>query len=269
MTSFLAGLVARGAGVLPQPATQLRRQPLFPLVPWHDGGGADADPPASGVVRPAERELGTGPAVVGATAAAPVAAPASDPLPSGLPPSEGSADDQAAAPDAVPAEPPPAMRTTAHVAVRDVRRSATPAPVENEPAPSPPPLGLAPAPHSSRTERVAAPAPVRAPPKAAVPAAEPPLEHGQRTFEPVSTSSLEAPLQLLPRPELRAARRARSQPEIRPRAAPPRIEVRIGRIEVRRPEPAWPEPAPAHVPTPPPGFGELAASRHYVDRLWS
>jgi hypothetical protein len=52
---------------------------------------------------------------------------------------------------------------------------------------------------------------------------------------------------------------------------PPRIEVRIGRVEVRRPhEPdpvEWPAPAPVQPAAT--GFGELAASRRYVDRSWS
>jgi hypothetical protein len=79
----------------------------------------------------------------------------------------------------------------------------------------------------------------------------------------------EIPQLLVPRPDVGAARRASVQAETRTRAGPPRIEVRIGRIEVRPPEPAWPEPPPAHSPAPPSDFGELAASRHYVDRLWS
>jgi hypothetical protein len=55
-----------------------------------------------------------------------------------------------------------------------------------------------------------------------------------------------------------------------------RIEVRIGRVEVRRPSAPdpieWPPPA---ADAPPvagvggTGFGELAASRRYVDRRWS
>jgi hypothetical protein len=51
---------------------------------------------------------------------------------------------------------------------------------------------------------------------------------------------------------------------------PPRIEVQIGRVEIRRPstpEPfQWPVPAAA--PQASTGFGELAAARRYVDRGW-
>jgi hypothetical protein len=55
-----------------------------------------------------------------------------------------------------------------------------------------------------------------------------------------------------------------------PAPEPPRIEVRIGRVEVRPPpEPETVEwPAPAARPAAR-GFGELAASRRYVDRRWS
>ncbi len=55
----------------------------------------------------------------------------------------------------------------------------------------------------------------------------------------------------------------------RPAAAPPpRIEVRIGRIELRSPEPppaAFPEPAPYR---PPRGFAALALARRHLDRRW-
>jgi hypothetical protein len=56
-----------------------------------------------------------------------------------------------------------------------------------------------------------------------------------------------------------------------PRRQDPRIEVRIGRVEVRRTSP--PEPiewqAPAATPPAVTSFGALAASRRYVDRRWS
>jgi hypothetical protein len=54
---------------------------------------------------------------------------------------------------------------------------------------------------------------------------------------------------------------------------PPRVEVRIGRVEVRPPRPAPPAPAgaarsrPAPAPAPDP-FARLAAARRYVDRVW-
>ena len=51
----------------------------------------------------------------------------------------------------------------------------------------------------------------------------------------------------------------------------PQIEVRIGRVEVRRPpEPdpfSWPSIAPQAAPAP--GFDRLAAARRYVDRRWN
>ena len=59
------------------------------------------------------------------------------------------------------------------------------------------------------------------------------------------------------------------------RAAPehaPQIEVRIGRVEVRRPPELVPEQWPASVSQPsaaPTGFDRLAAARRYVDRRWS
>jgi hypothetical protein len=61
----------------------------------------------------------------------------------------------------------------------------------------------------------------------------------------------------------------------RPVAAEPRVEVRIGRVEVRRP----PEPKAKQQPQPSPrtrrssprpevrGFEDLAAARRYVDRI--
>jgi len=61
----------------------------------------------------------------------------------------------------------------------------------------------------------------------------------------------------------------RSPPVAADRA--PRIEVRIGRVEVRRPpEPEavqWPAPAPQQNGAS--GFDGLAAAPHYVDRRWS
>jgi hypothetical protein len=52
----------------------------------------------------------------------------------------------------------------------------------------------------------------------------------------------------------------------------PQIEVRIGRLEVRRPPELVPEQWPAAVSQPgaaPTGFDRLAAARRYVDRRWS
>jgi hypothetical protein len=81
----------------------------------------------------------------------------------------------------------------------------------------------------------------------------------------------------LPRAELqiRPTRRGDQSPKnatrsIRPKAEPP-IEVHIGRIEVTRPWPPSPAEPPGRKPAPQRrasrGFGELAASRRYVDRL--
>jgi hypothetical protein len=61
----------------------------------------------------------------------------------------------------------------------------------------------------------------------------------------------------------------RTRPSVR---ESPRIEVRIGRVEVRRPHVPDPleRPAPAAAPSATSGgFGELAAARRYVDRGWS
>ena len=70
---------------------------------------------------------------------------------------------------------------------------------------------------------------------------------------------------------------ARASIEPRPAAprdlsvrAEPRVEVRIGRVEVRRAPPPPPAHAPARAaPTPPArrGFDDLAAARRYVDRI--
>jgi hypothetical protein len=80
-------------------------------------------------------------------------------------------------------------------------------------------------------------------------------------------------VELRPRPTLApgplpavASARA-SEPE-----RPPRVEVRIGRVEVRPPRPVPPAPAgpPRSRPTPAPDpFARLAAARRYVDRVWS
>jgi hypothetical protein len=50
-----------------------------------------------------------------------------------------------------------------------------------------------------------------------------------------------------------------------------RVEVRIGRVEVRPPRPAPPAPAapPSRLALAPDPFARLAAARRYVDRVWS
>jgi hypothetical protein len=57
---------------------------------------------------------------------------------------------------------------------------------------------------------------------------------------------------------------------IAPAPAAPRVEVRIGRVEIRSPrapEPWRPvEPVPVERPAPPDPFAGLAAARRYVDR---
>jgi hypothetical protein len=80
------------------------------------------------------------------------------------------------------------------------------------------------------------------------------------------------PVAALPRgaPRELPSRQGSGQPS---RERAPRIEVRIGRVEIRRPSPPdrveWPAPAPVAGAPVVTGFGELAAARRYVDRRWS
>jgi hypothetical protein len=111
----------------------------------------------------------------------------------------------------------------------------------------------------------------QAPPRVGVRTHERTLEHSTlvREVEPAPQAK-KAPALAAPRivaqPPSLASRRAT------PRAEAPRIEVRIGQVEVRRPEP-FPDPvepqAPMAAPPAVASFGQLAASRRFVDRRWS
>ena len=115
-----------------------------------------------------------------------------------------------------------------------------------------------------RIETAAAPEPLRT----EIRTHEPTLDRSVVRYDVEPPEPARAPARVTPRsPRDRAptARRVPAQPQ-----QPPRIEVRIGRVEVRQPLPPdpveWPAPAAPPAAT---GFGELAASRRYVDRRWS
>ncbi len=92
---------------------------------------------------------------------------------------------------------------------------------------------------------------------------------------PVATTLAET---VAPSPSPRAAV-LRPRPTVRPLPGPqgqapaPRIEVHVGRVEVRAPRPAArpqiraPRAAPPRPPAGQRGFGELAAARRHVDRI--
>jgi hypothetical protein len=270
VTSFLAGLVARGAGVLPQPAAELRRAPQFPLATLL-GRSGDEPHAARRPVGALESEPESHVADRRATVAAETAR---------LAPRVTSSADAARTrrPAPAPRTDTPALR--ARPVVRDVTRSmsATSSPGESVPSAAPPPPASAP--RGGSVQPIATPASVRSPPAAALPRAEargkegrprahesPPRRSGDAA-EHAPMPALE-PRLLVPRPDMRAAPRTFPRVETRPRPAPPQIEVRIGRIDVRRPEPHRPEPPPAEQPPAEVSFARLAAARHYVDRLWS
>lgn len=120
-------------------------------------------------------------------------------------------------------------------------------------------------PQPSRPDAVAEPARPRGP------RAQPPTREHARPGQPPTEAEAAGPVvELQPRPTPRAVDRA-TRAGAREQDRPPRIEVRIGRVEVRPPRPA-PPPAPAQrAPSAPPRdpFAGLAAARRYVDRAWS
>lgn len=90
----------------------------------------------------------------------------------------------------------------------------------------------------------------------------------------------DAPLEAKPRgraatsvavPHLAARKLPPSGTSAAPPERTPRIEVRIGRVEIRRPQVPDPvqRPGPVVEERSPASFGELAAARRYVDRGWS
>ena len=245
MTGFVHGLVARGMGAAPAPAAQPRRVPQFPLP----------EPAARPEPRP-ERPAAH-------TRAETVPDRRAEPKPS-----------RPAAPVAAPAPTTPRRRTI--VAPRSEVRSM----VRVEPSPPPAP--------GVPDERRASPAPPE-PDLRGAPVAEPVV--AVRVSPPTRKAEVPGPARpdvqptavpdaqhTEPRaPTVRAAVDARrpADPPLPLHSAPvgaePRVRVRIGRVEVRRPRPPEPitrlERASAPMPAVPRGFAELAAARRYVDRL--
>jgi hypothetical protein len=245
VSGYLARLVDRAVGP-PAAAVSPRVGPVFPVRPPGHGGDPAVVTVGSDnvqVSRPPGPALGRG-----------RAARAGEP-PSPVP--RGSED---AAPPAARATRVPALWSSAQG-----DRPAGPAPsVVSAQVREPVGRGAVPAVPAVLNEVVARTSDVRVEPGPAMPREAP---SAQETPAP-------SPVVARPRP---------AGPELRlppggvgagaSREGPPRIEVRIGRVEVRRPAPPepveWPAPAPAAVERAAGGFGELAATRRYVDRRWS
>jgi hypothetical protein len=148
---------------------------------------------------------------------------------------------------------------------------AVPGEPETRPRSAPPGAQVAAEPRSAPTESTAQP-PIEAA------AAREPLSPAEAPAAPRPTAETVTRrlVELLPRPAVEpqptstgpsreAAPTARQEPETH-------VEVRIGRIEVRRPrspEPARPPAAAAVPPRADDPFAALAAARRYVDRTWS
>ena len=256
MTDFLAGLVSRGQGralgpaltprLAPQIVGSVWQRPALPSVDSAPSRGDDAEreppPPES-----ARREVVTGgPALAEQTVSEPSPPPAVE---------QGPVTEAVTSVSrARPAEPP---------AVKKVDAAREPAAIEVTAARSR--LSVPARPPSSPTARPLA---------AELPAALP--EAAGRTTRAVAA----------PPPEPATAAQTRRHVQLRthePLPAPPvatrpareashRVEVRIGRLEVRplrAPEPIRSiETAPARGATAGNPFADLAAARRYVDRAW-
>ncbi len=269
MTGYLARLVDRASGSAAG-AIAPTVGPVFPLTPTADDDwtGATAlgteehglDARAALVAEPVARRLpeGTTDGAAGAlAAAAPPAGPGERPGPRDSPTASPKP------PGCVLSEPVPAPTT----------------PVLRPSASSVPSIAL-------RAGSVAPLAAAGAPADPAAPAAGGPpgvLSDGITPSLPTDSSRVEQSGSTDPQPRSRAAARivaarpvAVELPRSRAAAAAPheapRIEVRIGRVEIHRPAPPdpfeWPV-APAADERPHNGFDDLAATRRYVDRRWS
>lgn len=238
MSGYLARLVDRAAGV-PAATVRPRLGPLFPLGP-----AAPTEEPAS------FRDVTATPAAAGNLAPA-------APLPraeSGVPRTVGVR----AVPTAELArqpEPGGPERAARH---QQVAAAAARAAVEQAPAVE---TGI----------EIVVPVPARS-----ATAAVPDGENGN-VATPVRSDALSEPAATQPASAVRP-RATRADPRPRRAGEPhgateqaPRIEVRIGRVEVRRP----PEPEPVQWPAPVAqervgsSFDRLAVARRYVDRRWS
>ena len=154
---------------------------------------------------------------------------------------------------------------------------ASPAPVHPDPAgrvAPPPPEEVTEAPQvrsAGETDpildkRAAAPAQDRPSPAPTQQPSSSPRTSGDAGDPP----PIPAMVELRPRPTA-AALTARAGAKAQSPSGVQRVEVRIGRVEVRPPRPAPPPPvSPRHLPPPKADpFARLAAARRYVDRVWS
>ena len=266
--SFLHNLALRGAGLAPRAAP--RQEPIFPEIPstpaetppMETGGGA------------LSREAGEG---RGGVFTAP---PSEEPRkPEGRRQPEGEV--RALEPS------PPAPLPAAHPAPRErgVRQRAAsppsePAIVAGE-APALPGKtdGVEVEPRSSPLSRGSGRAAGRGaggegrrpqtPPSNALPQLDPIPEPDPAIKpqpEPAILQSEPAPPVIEPRPPQSVLTPAVASAPATPEPEEPRIEVRIGRVEIKTaPPPVRPGPAP---PKGPKGFREQAAARSYRDRKW-
>lgn len=265
MSDFLANLLRRGAGLQP---VVVPRRPEVPGEPFPDGDTAEELPQAALAepvpVAPEPVHL---PAEAGRIEAPPVAPPPQTVQTVAAPkPSPGLSAKPIPAPERyspMPPAPPrpeqasarqelPVVTTMQPRATPTLGRAAMPA---FEPEPQPPvlPAALAataapepPSPVLGRSEDLALPPP---------PAPSPVPVEREETWPAVAVQ---------PSPEAVAI------PEILREAAEPeepRIEVRIGRIEILQ---APPPPPPALAPRREPrGFADHTLARRYLDRRWS
>ena len=283
MSGYLARLVDRAAGP-PAAALSPRVGPVFPVRP-PGRGNAPALAEVGGDEGRAPRS--TGPILAGRDAAP---APRADlPAPSrGRPRRDAEAEVGRRTPASAPgritrpiapvAEPAGPSRPRGEALEAPEPQSPRP----NGPAGAPEPVGpRAPAPsldeplagRRAQAETPSGPDAARVearvePVIPSPPPGEPPTATPAARAEPVAVEPVVA--------QPRAAASALPQPQAVAHSAreqAPRIEVRIGRVEVRRPSPPepveWPAPAPAAVEQAASGFAELAAARRYVDRRWS
>ena len=253
MSGFLANLLRRGAGLPPLVAPRRMDLPADLPVPDGEEDQEGLSPAVSAPPEPERRSPETSvspaPPVPAKAAEAPRTAlvPPEAPLLALAPPRE-QAIQTPASPRPAP-EPPPEPAAPFSPQQDDRPREAPEmVRVIAAPPPSPPPFTI-----SSETpeERITAP-PVQPPlPAPAPPPAKPAV------VEPVLLAPISPP------PETPAALHALD--EARP-PEEPRIEVRIGRIEIRQaPPPPLPAPAPRREPR---GFQEHSLARRYLDRRW-
>jgi hypothetical protein len=267
MSDFLVNLLRRGAGL--QPVATPRRPDLpaemEETAPRDDrreaGDGLPALAAQAGAApeidgrRPDEEALQPPPA-----AARPVPGPPAGGLPPARPTAAASATARVAErreegrhPQApvLASAPPPAERST-EAARRPPRPGDAPAPGDDLREPRPPlPAAEIATPALARTADVAAAPTSPAPPATPVPPAAP-----ARAL-PAARSPLAALTPDRPPSGPRVSDPAGGEEE-------PRIEVRIGRIEIRTPLASAPAPRRA-----PRGFAEHALARRYLDRRWS